>query len=182
MSSIAEFQQELVATYLSTSACVWFLQETVFALRQEVDAIWNRKWTVMTWIYAFTRYSTAVDSILHLVPYGSSVQGCKANQYADDALSLIPFLCFALFSALRVHALLDGEYFIAGLVFVFNVVPFVTNMYNFTTSILVDNSEICTTFPSGSDNLRLAYDLQARYPDIALKADLLRRCECIPIR
>ena len=63
-----------------------------------------------------------------------------------DALGLIKFLCFACerrflhtiftsltrpvpgFSALRVYALLDGKKLIAGVVFLLNLVPFVTNL------------------------------------------------------
>lgn len=37
-------------------------------LIQEVTVIWQRRWTAMTWLYAFTRYSTAINCIIFFVP------------------------------------------------------------------------------------------------------------------
>ncbi len=52
----------------AASPPVLFLFDCLITLSQEVDAIWSRKWTATTWLYALTRYGTAMDQILLLTP------------------------------------------------------------------------------------------------------------------
>lgn len=48
-----------------------YLFEILISLAQEIDAIWCQRWSAITWVYAFTRYSTVVSSILPLISPGS---------------------------------------------------------------------------------------------------------------
>ncbi|KAI0769541.1 hypothetical protein BC629DRAFT_1292115, partial [Irpex lacteus] len=108
--------------------------ECVITLCEEMNLIWSRQWTTMTWIYALTRYSTLLLSIIIFFPFETievrhlSELPCKAGIYIQYAMNLIQFPCFALFSALRVYALSDGRHIMAGLVFLSNLVPFAVNM------------------------------------------------------
>ncbi|KAI0084393.1 hypothetical protein BDY19DRAFT_1051285 [Irpex rosettiformis] len=55
MSDISEIQLEQTANYVSIAA-------------NEVDVIWRRKWSIMTWAYASMHYSTVLISILGILP------------------------------------------------------------------------------------------------------------------
>ncbi|KAI0084418.1 hypothetical protein BDY19DRAFT_997771 [Irpex rosettiformis] len=147
-----EIQQiflEQTSTYIYYSANVLYLFESCITLSQEVRVIWKRKWTFMTWLYAFTRYSAVLLSIMTFIPVWSQTQltfcRCEIGQYASDALDSIQFMCLALFSALRVYALLDGQIFVAGIALFLILAPFATNMYNDVVSMVVMDDEICTT-------------------------------------
>ncbi|KAI0769549.1 hypothetical protein BC629DRAFT_1595860 [Irpex lacteus] len=69
MSLVSELQQELTATYISISANVLFLFETSITFAQEVNVIWTRKWSMITWLYVVTRYTTLLLTILDLIPF-----------------------------------------------------------------------------------------------------------------
>lgn len=113
----------------------------------------------------------------------------------DQVLMLIQYLCLACersgteprmhyeltnlqisnagFSALRVYALLDGKYLIAGIVLLLNLVPFATNMvsttmtkganddlytrlkFSYVTSVVLNDAEACKAVPQSSNNLLL---------------------------
>ncbi|KAI0769531.1 hypothetical protein BC629DRAFT_1533884 [Irpex lacteus] len=58
----------LIIGYVTVSACVLFLYESLSTLSQEVDVIWRRKWTMSTWLYAATRYVTVAEQVVNLLP------------------------------------------------------------------------------------------------------------------
>ncbi|KAI0781564.1 hypothetical protein BC629DRAFT_1289752, partial [Irpex lacteus] len=45
-----------------------YLYDWMTTLSEEVNVIWRRKWTSITWLYALTRYSAVLDQILFLIP------------------------------------------------------------------------------------------------------------------
>ncbi|KAI0084434.1 hypothetical protein BDY19DRAFT_997782 [Irpex rosettiformis] len=62
---------------------------------------------------------------------------CKAGEYTAHILEVTQFLCLALFSALRVYALMDGKILITGIVLFLNLVPVATNLFDIVTSAIV---------------------------------------------
>ncbi|KAI0769495.1 hypothetical protein BC629DRAFT_1292030, partial [Irpex lacteus] len=111
---------------------VLFLFDSIITISQEVDVIWRRKWTATTWLYVLTRHGTVIDQVIVLIPSWNLVLrcSCAAGEYIDGAFRLLQYLCLAWFSALRVYALLNGNYLLAGIVLLLNLVPFATNMSN----------------------------------------------------
>lgn len=81
----------LIETYMITSACgmfhfqfgwvswfptdigplVLFLYESTITLGREVDVVWGRRWTAITWLYAFMRYSTIALNTMVFNPAAS---------------------------------------------------------------------------------------------------------------
>ncbi|KAI0818721.1 hypothetical protein BC629DRAFT_1463743 [Irpex lacteus] len=151
----------IIGNYLNISANVLYLFDGIITIRQEVHVIWSRKWTVMSWLYALTRYNAAVNSILFLVPVTSLVS-CKMGQYLSTAVMLMQFLCFALFSALRVYALSDGRYLTAVIVFALNLVPVATNLFICTITLIVEDSDVCTSIPALSVKTQFLLTLTTR--------------------
>ncbi len=55
---------------IDIESLVVFFYDCVITLCEEVNVVWRRKWTTMTWIYTLTRYSTLLLNILTF-PLGS---------------------------------------------------------------------------------------------------------------
>ncbi|KAI0769529.1 hypothetical protein BC629DRAFT_789283 [Irpex lacteus] len=161
MSSVTELEQEVIGNYITVAAGALFFYESLTTLSREVDVIWSRKWTMMTWLYALTRYSTVADEINLLMPVWNFTRhnSCKASVYIDSILHLIRYLSFACFSALRVYALLNENIgsLVAGIVMLLDLVPFATNMFNAITIIVYQDQETCAGLLAGSDRLHLSY-------------------------
>ncbi|KAI0086742.1 hypothetical protein BDY19DRAFT_995495 [Irpex rosettiformis] len=71
----------------------------------------------------------------HDIPH--VLQRCQANQYISDILDTTQFICLALFSALRVYALLDGKILVPGIVLSLNLVPVATNLLREAKTVVV---------------------------------------------
>lgn len=108
---------------------------------------------------------------------------CFACRWLPDVKMHLPQLILAPgFSALRVYALSDTRYIIAGLVFVLNLVPLATNMvctlpwqpstklttieqFSYATFKIVVNLEVCSEVFSTSSGVELLYVYtQPNYP------------------
>ncbi|KAI0692769.1 hypothetical protein BC835DRAFT_27212 [Cytidiella melzeri] len=145
MSGNAALAHEIIYEY-----CITFLSE--------VDAIWSRKWTLATWLYVLTRYTALVSAALRfseMIPaYASvcahcsmmsieranaldSLQSCAGQFIALDTTIIAKFLYFAVFSAIRVYAVWEGNMLVSGVVFVLALVPFVTNIVHFSTLTII---------------------------------------------
>lgn len=59
------------SVYLCFRVLALYLFECCITLSQEVDTIWCRRWSLMTWVYALTRYATALLCIWTIIPVGS---------------------------------------------------------------------------------------------------------------
>ncbi|KAI0086727.1 hypothetical protein BDY19DRAFT_995482 [Irpex rosettiformis] len=150
-SDIQQLLLEQTGTYIQDSAYVLYLFESCITFSQEIDVIWRRKWSMMTCLYAFTRYSGVLFCINNFIP----VWSWEAGQYILDILDITQLFCLALFSALRVYALIDGKILTTGIVFLLNLVPVATNLFNYVTSVIVMDSEVCTSIPMVSESVHL---------------------------
>ncbi|KAI0804652.1 hypothetical protein BC629DRAFT_1196527 [Irpex lacteus] len=126
----------------------------------------------MTWVYALTRYATALLCIWTIIPVGSlevTTCSCKASQYIDYILVLTQYICYASFSALRAYALLDGtpKTLISGTIFLLNLVPFASNLYDYATSIVFMDTDVCTSVSTMSVEHHLMFSLATRIAVIA---------------
>ncbi|KAI0340671.1 hypothetical protein BDW22DRAFT_1334252, partial [Trametopsis cervina] len=87
--------------------------DIIITFSQEIDVIWSRKWTAMTWLFACARYGGFLMmwcSTLYFMGHDRCVYGL--------------IICGRLvFSALRVYALSRRSLWPAGLVFALGMVP-----------------------------------------------------------
>ncbi|KAI0769503.1 hypothetical protein BC629DRAFT_1533368 [Irpex lacteus] len=157
MSTSALLDQELIGSYITRSATGLFFYECIITLSQEVDVVWRRKWTAITWLYALTRYCEVLDQIVTFLPVGN----LTALIHIDAALHLVQPLCYGWFSALRVYALFHDRRLVAVIVFLLNLVPFATNMFNYTHTAISAN-EVCIAVPTESSGLHLSLSLLTR--------------------
>ncbi|KAJ3554759.1 hypothetical protein NM688_g2940 [Phlebia brevispora] len=117
----AVYKAELVYNY-STIACLAFVcYEYLITLKYEYEFLWRRKWTGSTWLFLANRYVLLAVIILTQV----ALQICHNITLTNflDVFYELPVLILAVFSALRVFALLDRAYATAGCVFALGLVP-----------------------------------------------------------
>ncbi|KAI0769560.1 hypothetical protein BC629DRAFT_1442239 [Irpex lacteus] len=156
----------LIGTYILTAANVVFFYECVITLCEEVNVIWRRKWTTMTWIYAITRYSTLLLNILTFGLGGNTIsvlylQAVVAAQLIfRHCRGYTPFNIVSVLGAqvICLYCFLHFEfmhYQIA--VFLLNLVPFATSMFSDITARIIVDSEVCTDIFTGSAGLNLLY-------------------------
>ncbi|KAI0083914.1 hypothetical protein BDY19DRAFT_998115 [Irpex rosettiformis] len=136
-SNIQQLLLEQTGNYIQFSAYALYFFDSCVTFSQEVDVIWGRKRSMMTWLYAFTRYSEVLLCITAFIP----VWSWEANGYTTYILGAMQLLCLALFSALRVYALMDGKILVTGIVLFLNLVPVGTNLFgNVMSTIVMDIS------------------------------------------
>lgn len=70
-----------------------FLSDTVMTFFDEVQTIWRRRWTVVTWVYLFIRYLGAVVSIVQLIPVNSDKVRTLLINLLSDTL-MLHAMCF----------------------------------------------------------------------------------------
>ncbi|KAI0769483.1 hypothetical protein BC629DRAFT_784596 [Irpex lacteus] len=100
--------------YVGVAFFALYFFDSIATFPQEVKVIWRRKWTVTTWLYAFTRYTTLIFGIQSFIPIPIRV----------------------------LYALLNAKVTVPAVVFFLNMVPFVMNLYVFVcaTAVVADNS------------------------------------------
>lgn len=55
-------------SHLSAIPVALYLFECLLTFSQEVEVIWRRQWSAMTWIYAFTRYGQVSLVLFDVIP------------------------------------------------------------------------------------------------------------------
>ncbi|KAI0084420.1 hypothetical protein BDY19DRAFT_971922 [Irpex rosettiformis] len=141
-SEIQRLLFEQTANYTNASATVLYLFDSLITFFQEIDVIWGRKWTLMTWLH----------------------ESCKAVRYIFDIFDITQYFCLALFSALRAYSLLDGglKIIVTGVVFLLNIVPAATNLFYYVTSTVMLDSELCSIASKTSKGADIGFSLGAR--------------------
>ncbi|KAJ3554329.1 hypothetical protein NM688_g3169 [Phlebia brevispora] len=126
---VAEYQANLANNYTTclttTLACYEY-----FSLLEEECRFIRRKWNSATWIFLANRYLMLVTVITLIAPlyvhqtcYNSALQGFLT------AITTLPGIVAAIFSGLRIFALLRRNYVMGSLVFCLGMVPVVGGFY-----------------------------------------------------
>ncbi|KAJ3553075.1 hypothetical protein NM688_g3812 [Phlebia brevispora] len=115
------YEAQLPIVYGIYVALALAAYEHVITLESEYEFVWRRKWTVATWLFIANRYTLLACVIFQSAPY--SAQSFLSFLYN------MPLIISALFSALRVFALLGYGYLPAGCVFLLGMTQVVINLY-----------------------------------------------------
>lgn len=65
-----------------------YLFESLISLPLEIDVVWCQKWSAITWVYAFTRYSTVLSCIVSFIPTGGTAEVCQARTLVLSVLEI----------------------------------------------------------------------------------------------
>ncbi|KAJ3558742.1 hypothetical protein NM688_g742 [Phlebia brevispora] len=127
---VAAYRTDLTLNYCDIAALDLALTayEYMITLQHEYAFLWRRKWTIATWLFLVNRYMLLAVILAQVVPYSAQVgltrlQGAfQLIQAISSAAQLLQCFCdvlsehpgeHAVFSALRVFALLHRDYFTA---------------------------------------------------------------------
>ena len=61
-------QPSSLHSHLMITILALYAYECLITLLQEVNVIWRRKWSIITWVYTLTRYATALITIRSFLP------------------------------------------------------------------------------------------------------------------
>ncbi|KAJ3552007.1 hypothetical protein NM688_g4385 [Phlebia brevispora] len=132
---------------LCFSALALACYEYFLTLEHEWDFLWNRKWTVATWLFLANRYVMLAEVALVNAPFTSQVMWLWlqsyffhvhniASQTCNDIMLtnfcslilMVPLFLTAAFSAIRVFAL-SRRLWVSGLTLLWGLVPIAGNIY-----------------------------------------------------
>ncbi|KAJ3553605.1 hypothetical protein NM688_g3517 [Phlebia brevispora] len=108
---IAEYESDLVFNYVVFSALTMISYEYLVTFRYEVEFIWRRRWSTATWLFLTNRCRNS--ALLNVM----------------DFLLELPVVVVAIFSTLRVFALLGHKYIPAAFTFLLGIAPLGLNLY-----------------------------------------------------
>ncbi|KAJ3551552.1 hypothetical protein NM688_g4638 [Phlebia brevispora] len=140
---IDTFQTDLAYNYCITAALAFVSYEYLITLRHEYEFLRMRKWTAATWLFLANRYLMLIVMIVQVLPTSAGTYVCRPSLLTFEGVLIdLPLAIPAVFSALRVFALLNRAYLTAGLVILLGLVPVGSNVYQDSqnTYQYVDNS------------------------------------------
>ncbi|KAJ3545710.1 hypothetical protein NM688_g5595 [Phlebia brevispora] len=106
-SIVAAYQGNLVANYGIFASLTMVSFEFMITIRDEYEFIWQRKWTAATWLFLANRYVMLASVLAAAMPYTARD---TSLQYFITVLYEMPAFILAIFSGLRVFALLGRAY------------------------------------------------------------------------
>ncbi|KAJ3553986.1 hypothetical protein NM688_g3335 [Phlebia brevispora] len=129
---ISAYRADLIYNYSVFAALTIVCYEFIATFRHEYELVWKRRWTGATWLFLANRYSTLVNIVATVYP--ANAQTCPRCynyplQYFLTVLENLPMIIIAVFSALRVFALLGRAYIPAAFTFALNLVPVAVAFY-----------------------------------------------------
>ncbi|KAJ3522453.1 hypothetical protein NM688_g8871 [Phlebia brevispora] len=128
---IAMYTTNLAANYCAVVAVVAVCYDFLITLRHEYEFIWHRKWSAATWLFLANRYTLLASVIEQAAPYSPQTYVLLFL----DLLNVVPLLVLAVFSALRVFALLDRAYGLAAFTFFLGLVPVGVTIFQNSTAV-----------------------------------------------
>ncbi|KAJ3547094.1 hypothetical protein NM688_g5437 [Phlebia brevispora] len=132
---VAQYKSDLVDNYVVTAALCTLCYEYLLTLKYEFGFVYQRKWSMATWLFVVNRYLVLATIIQQAYRTDLPLlQLCYNVPYQSvfTILSALPALIFGIFAALRVFALTERNYYISAVVFLMSLVPLATNTYNLT--------------------------------------------------
>ncbi|OCH91746.1 hypothetical protein OBBRIDRAFT_774647 [Obba rivulosa] len=146
-------------------------------LSYEVELIWGRKWSSVTLLFHLNRWTTFIWAVQQLPGPGILPTSCAAYSYFNDAVTLLLFIFWAAFSAVRMYAISGRRMWLALVAFVLNIIPVVTNSYAdfavswFEIDTLPILGEVCSAGNNISSTVDIAFTISTRISMIL--ADIL---------
>ncbi|RPD66872.1 hypothetical protein L227DRAFT_569085 [Lentinus tigrinus ALCF2SS1-6] len=122
---IAIYATGQIGAYFATAATAVFMYEWMLTFDREVDLFWRRKVTVSSILFLVNRYLPFVV-ILIFAPWQNpptTGKRCAAQYYIGDALEILQYVPWAVFSALRAYVLSSKGWPVATLVFLLSLAP-----------------------------------------------------------
>ncbi|KAH9851988.1 hypothetical protein C2E23DRAFT_828545 [Lenzites betulinus] len=129
---------------LLTKHPAFLLYDYLISLDREIELFWTRSLTGASAIYFFTRYTTLICyDVLGAITFAHlSDTSCALLTKAQAAFSMIQYIPWAVFAALRVLALSGMNWPLAILVFLLGIAPVATNFAQYGFNLTGVNDPI----------------------------------------
>ncbi|KAJ3553151.1 hypothetical protein NM688_g3768 [Phlebia brevispora] len=163
-ATIAAYRGALVDNNCIFAALTFVAYEHIITFQYEHEFVWRREWTAATWLFIANRYLLLASVIAQAAPSSYRV----TRSMFIDVLFALPVIVLAAsdeaFSALRVFALLDRSYIVAGCVFLLAVTPVGITIYedSHMTRYFVDDPVLgASCYVNSSLSPTLAFKLKS---------------------
>ncbi|KAJ3534609.1 hypothetical protein NM688_g7109 [Phlebia brevispora] len=125
--NLSAFRASLISNYSVTAALVLVCYEFIVTFQYEYVLVWKRRWTGATWLFLGNRYFMLASILMQISP----IQMCYNYplQYFMNVVANLPTIIIAVFSALRVFALLERAYVPAAFTFALGLGAVALDMY-----------------------------------------------------
>ncbi|KAJ3553152.1 hypothetical protein NM688_g3769 [Phlebia brevispora] len=158
---VAAYKSDLVVNNCINAALTFVTYEFLITSGYEYEFLWRRKWTAATWLFVTNRYLLLASIIVQIVPFTPQVNVCshekcliinglKGVRCQNFSLQMfiqflinVPLVISALFSALRVFAILDRAYAAAGCVLLLGLTPLAVILYQASQNTTVYVHDPC---------------------------------------
>ncbi|KZT02837.1 uncharacterized protein LAESUDRAFT_684714 [Laetiporus sulphureus 93-53] len=134
------------------------IYDFLLTLGQDVRHFWSRKLTLSVALYFLTRVTTLAVAVFYILfqLLQSSSAGCKTVPYLFTSLEMLSMCLWAVFSALRVHAISNRKKLLTVVVLGLGLVPVATNFESLAKASLltveIENFTICVQTTSLSNS------------------------------
>ncbi|KAJ3536623.1 hypothetical protein NM688_g6811 [Phlebia brevispora] len=168
----AELHAVLVENYCFTATLALVCYEFIITYEHEYKFLWKRKWTAATWLFIANRYMLLASTIPQDVPF--SVWAYVFLQCSlVTVLFDMPLVISAIFSALRVFAILNRAYIMAALVLLLGLCPVIISVFQNTLNVyhFVDDTVLgatCYATSNASPSTMLSCKRTRSYPILGL--------------
>ncbi|KAJ3557763.1 hypothetical protein NM688_g1289 [Phlebia brevispora] len=140
------FQYQLESNFMVMAALTLVCYEYLSACEHEYSVFWRRKKTNSAWLFMVNRYLTLVMVAVYISPTSDNpkvsipcmlvdIAECnKPIAILEVAVQIAPGVVAAVFTALRVHALLNNNWHVSVPILFLGLVPIIINGYVNATS------------------------------------------------
>ncbi|OCH89118.1 hypothetical protein OBBRIDRAFT_826730 [Obba rivulosa] len=120
-----------VETCCVLAAIAITIQEHITTVADEVEFVWGRRISSSVLLFHLNRWLILLWAFATLLafPSVSTVPVCIAQNLSPQGISIMLYLVWAAFSALRVYGVSNGSRFFALVVCTLNVIPAALNIY-----------------------------------------------------
>ncbi|EMD35272.1 hypothetical protein CERSUDRAFT_85283 [Gelatoporia subvermispora B] len=125
-----------ISTYCSLAGAVIVLFDHLETIPSEVEVIWRRKFSSVTLLFHFNRWTIFTWAALQFVGFvpWTTFPVCFGMETLGRIIALILFVNWAVFSAVRAYAVSGGSSSLAFSVLALSMVPVGTNSFSYFVS------------------------------------------------
>ncbi|KAI0820161.1 hypothetical protein BC628DRAFT_1398366 [Trametes gibbosa] len=120
---------------ISVGMLALMLYELCITFDREVELFWSMPFSRTTLVFLLNRYISLMKYPISMVALRVATQkSCDVVNIMGEVLESVPYVFWAMFSAMRVYALAGRSIFLGSLVFLLLCVPIGTNAYQMSVS------------------------------------------------
>ncbi|KAI0753792.1 hypothetical protein C8Q74DRAFT_1307119 [Fomes fomentarius] len=147
---VSSLESSYVYNLCLLSGLAMLLYDTTLTLATEIRVAWRRSFTFAGFLHIINRYVQITAYIAALViTFPVSNHICTSFGILEEIATLLPYISWALFTGLRMHAISDGNKVLSVSVFVLNVAYILPDLYEDTHMAFI-NTPLLGCYQAGT--------------------------------